>query len=122
MNNQRLQKTIKAANSQVKAVKRNIRSVIIQRLRKMELMMVEDTDEEGVDFRNINGLDFSFSPDNAIDEDEYIVAITISDGGKPMLWSYDSDSGEVDDIRLNDDRLTMEDLMEVVKLIDKLSE
>ena len=53
-----------------------------------------------------------------IDEDEYLIALSIDEkNGIVYVWSYDEDSSECDPIDITDDRLTMDDLLEVLKII-----
>ena len=129
MNIEQLKTNIAAANNLVTAVKEQLYSTITAEMRnidngdgKRKFAPIEDVGEDGIDFRTLNEeghpLDASFSPDNAIDEDEAIIGITLDkESGIPILWSHDEDSGEVDDVPITQDRLSMDDLLEVLKII-----
>ena len=129
MNIEQLKTNITAANNLVDATKKKLCKAIRTAVRdidngdgKRKPEPIEDINTDGIDFRLLSQdgkpFDASFQPDNAIDEDEYLIALSIDEkNGIVYVWSYDEDSSECDPIDITDDRLTMDDLLEVLKII-----
>ena len=106
MNIEQLKTNITAANNLVDATKKKLCKAIRTAVRdidngdgKRKLEPIEDINTDGIDFRLLSQdgkpFDASFQPDNAIDEDEYLIALSIDEkNGIVYVWSYDEDSSE----------------------------